>query len=193
MNKEKWIILGIILSGLLGVIGFSFAYFVAGVSIDGNNSAITEMEPSKYTKVTYDAGTSALDITNAIPGTISNKDFTININPPKADTVTYAIKIKINNNSFTVCNDSTYVVGTNECDKTVEELVYTLKEGDTVIGTGSLAGVTSDVELAKLTKNVSLNTTYNYSLIIDFKRTNADQNHNANKSLTGNIEVQFAK
>lgn len=192
MNKEKWIILGVLLSGFLGVIGFSFAYYVAGVSIDGNNSAKTEMEPSKYTKVTYNAGTSSLNITNAIPGTLSTKDFTININPPKEDTVTYTIKLKINNNSFTVCNDSTYVVGTNECDKSVEELTYTLKEGDTVIGTGSLAGVTSDMELAKLTKNVTVNTTYNYSLTINFKRTNADQNHNANKRLIGNIEVQFA-
>ena len=191
MKNKILIAIGILLVITLGV---SFAYFVSGIAIGGSGSNASGTT-AELLKVSYDAGTSILSGTGLIPGTNTSKTFTV-IVTPGSDTneATYAIKLNISNNTFVKCDDSNYNSMSNACTKNAQELVYTIKDSSgNVIKTGDLTGKSGEVVLATETKTVSAATEYTYTLEIEFKETNADQNHNMNKSITGNVKVEFAE
>lgn len=194
-NKEKISKLLIVVGVLLVIgIGITFAYYMVGVVITGDGAA-NRGDAAELINVKYDAGTSKLIATGLMPGKSVSKTFDVTVTPVKdTNEVTYAVKLKISENTFEYCDDANYNTLTNECIKTAEELIYTLKDGNgSIIATGNLTAITNDLVLAKETKTVTTATTYNYVLEIEFVKTAADQNHNINKTITGEVKVEFAE
>lgn len=208
--KEKLLILGLIACTLTVGLGFSFAYFLNSVGVQGDG-ATTNLKTVSMSHVVYDAGESALVMEDAIPGnSSSSKGFKITLSPAKnangeviSTEVTYAIKMNITKNDFVKCTDANYDALTNDCEKDAQELTYRLKDssGNVVTGgTGDLTGVTDSIVIAKETKTISAETDFNYTLEITFNDTNHDQNHNMSVEETGkvvefkgNVIVEFAE
>jgi len=189
---KKSVLLGIIGVLLVVGVGITFAYFASGVEVSGEGSTV-ELQPGDMIKVTYDAGDSSLSSNNLIPGDTVSKTFTVTVTPTETEkTAVYAIYLDLTNNTFVKCDDSNYNSITNACIKDYEELTYTIKDGDNVLATGDLTGKTGKVKLLTETKTVDSETTFTYTLEITFHETNADQNHNMEKSLIGNVVVEFS-
>ena len=190
---KKNYLLGIIVTILIVSIGFAFAYFVSGINIGGEGSNVTVDTENEFIRVIYDAGNNPLT-GKLMPGDTISKDFTVTVIPTdKEKTATYAIYMDITENTFVKCTEDNYDSLTNACTLNAEELTYTLKDNDgVVLASGDLTGVTGKVRLAKETKTVDTETTFNYTLEITFEETNADQNHNQNKTINGDVIVEFA-
>ena len=189
---KKSVLLSIIGVLLVVGVGITFAYFTSGVEVSGEGSTV-ELQPGDMIKVTYDAGDSSLNSTNLIPGDTVSKTFTVTVTPTETEkTAVYAIYLDLTNNTFVKCDDSNYNSITNACIKDYEELTYTIKDGDNVLATGDLTGKTGKVKLLTESKTVDSETTFTYTLEITFKETNADQNHNMEKVMNGNIKVEFS-
>ena len=188
---KKSVLLSIIGVLLVIGVGITFAYFSSGVDVTGDGSTV-ELEPGDMIKVTYDAGDSSLNSTNLIPGDTVSKTFTVTVTPTETEkTAVYAIYLDLTSNTFVKCDDSNYNSITNACINGAEELIYTIKDGDNVLATGNLTGKTGKIELLKQSKTVDSETTFTYTLEITFHETNADQNHNMEKVINGNIKVEF--
>ena len=190
---KKNYLLGIIVTILIVSIGFAFAYFVSGINIGGEGSNVSVDTENEFIRVIYDAGNNPLT-GKLMPGDTISKDFTVTVIPTdKEKTATYAIYMDITENTFVKCTEDNYDSLTNACTLNAEELTYTLKDNDgVVLASGDLTGVTGKVRLAKETKTVDVETTFNYTLEITFVETNADQNHNQNKTINGDVIVEFA-
>ena len=187
---KKNIILAIALCVSLMVIGVSFAYFTSKTSVTGNGSDVT-LTPGDMLHVTYDAGSTALNLENAVPGTSANKDFSVKVTPTdNENTVTYAIVLNISANTFEKCASQT---ADNMCTVNANEVTYRLTDGTNELASGDLTEASGKVTLLKETKTASAETTYNYNLEITYVDTNADQNHNENKIFTSTLEVEFAE
>lgn len=196
-SLEKKVYLGLLVCLLVSIIGTSFAYFVSTAAIDGEGGK-TNMKTADLIGVKFDAGDSSINLQNIMPGTGKEKSFNITVSPTSSlQQVTYAIYLNISTNSFVKCTDENYVAedpNKNACIKNAEELVYKLMDEDgTVIATGDLLEKNGKLLLSKETKNVTVETTFNYKLDVTYKDVNADQNHNANKSFGGVISVEFAE
>ena len=188
---KKSVLLSVIGVLLVVGVGITFAYFTSGVEVSGSGSTV-ELQPGDMIKVTYDAGDSSLSSNNLIPGDTVSKTFTVTVTPTKTEkTAVYAIYLDLTNNTFVKCDDSNYNSITNACIKDYEELTYTIKDGDNVLATGDLTGQTGKIKLLTETKTVDSETTFTYTLEITFHETNADQNHNMEKVINGNIKVEF--
>jgi len=190
--KKNYNLFIIVLILLIMGIGVSFAFYTASVSQSGSGSSGTG-RTHNLIKVTYDAGSSTLSSSNLTPGNTISKTFKVTTTPGSNATSTkYAIKLNISSNTFVKCTDSNYNSVSNACTKNAEELTYTLKDASgTAISTGDLTGKTGTVVLATETKSVLSTVTHNYTLEITYKNTNADQNHNMNKTISGNVKVEF--
>ena len=189
---KKSVLLSIIGVLLVIGVGITFAYFSSGVEVSGSGSTV-ELQPGDMIKVTYDAGDNSLSSTNLIPGDTVSKSFTVTVTPTETEkTAVYAIYLDLTNNTFVKCDDSNYNSITNACIKDYEELTYTIKDGEDVLATGNLTGKTGKVKLLTETKTVDSETTFTYTLEITFHETNADQNHNMEKVINGNIKVEFS-
>ena len=188
IGKKNMILSSIICVSIV-LIGISFAYYTSQVIFSGSGSTASG-STANLIKVTYDAGSSALNLENAIPGDIASKNFSIKITPTTSEkTVTYAIMLDISNNTFEKCTDNS-----NGCTLNANELTYTLKDSDgSTLASGDLTEATGKITLYKETKTVDVETTFNYTLEINFVETNADQSHNTNKEMAGSIKVEFAK
>ena len=196
-SVEKKIYLGLLVCLLVSVVGTSFAYFVSSTTINGEGGR-TNMTTADMVDVKFDAGDSAINLQNAMPGLGKEKGFAVMFTPTSnAKTVTYAIKLNITENTFVKCDDTNYKAdepNQNLCTKDAEELVYTLMDEDgNVLATGDLLGKTEGIILKKETKTADVETTFNYKLNVTYKDTKADQNHNANKSFAGSLSVEFAQ
>ena len=188
---KKSVLLSIIGVLLVVGVGITFAYFTSGVEVSGDGSTV-ELDPGDMIKVTYDAGDNSLSSNNLVPGQTLTKTFTVTVTPTsKENTASYSIYLDLTDNTFVKCDDSNYNSITNACIKDYEELTYTIKDGDNVLATGDLTGKTGKVKLLTETKTVDSETTFTYTLEITFKETNADQNHNMEKVMNGNIKVEF--
>ena len=172
---KKNVILASVICVSIMVIGVSFAYFSSGISVGGSGANAT-FEPGDMIKVSYDAG-EALNMENAIPGTTTSKDFSVTVTPTDTENSTkYAIVLDISNNEFT---------GTNE-------LTYVLKENNSEVASGDLTTANGKTTLTTITTTTGTEVTYDYTLEISFKNTGSDQNHNANKTFTSNLKVEFS-
>ena len=167
---------------------------MSGVRVDGDGSDISG-DTANLIEVEYDAGSEVVDVDGVVPGDIVTKEFDIIIRPTEIEKeAIYAIKLNIDNNTFIKCDDSNYDSITNACTKDAEELVYRLKDNDNqVIAEGSLMSLTGEQTLIVETKEVNSETTYHYTLEIEFVETNTDQNHNENKTFSGRVIVEFAE
>ena len=196
-SVEKKIYLGLLVCLLVSVVGTSFSYFVSSTTINGEGGR-TNMTTADMVDVKFDAGDSAINLQDAMPGLGKEKGFAVIFTPTSnTKTVTYAIKLNITENTFVKCDDTNYKAdepNQNLCTKDAEELVYTLmdEEGN-VLATGDLLGKTEGIILKKETKTADVETTFNYKLNVTYKDTKADQNHNANKSFAGSLSVEFAQ
>ena len=192
--KKNYNILSVVAVLLIVGIGFTFAYFMSGVRVDGDGSDISG-DTANLIEVEYDAGSEVVDVDGVVPGDIVTKEFDIIIRPTEIEKeAIYAIKLNIDNNTFIKCDDSNYDSITNACTKDAEELVYRLKDNDNqVIAEGSLMSLTGEQTLIVETKEVNSETTYHYTLEIEFVETNTDQNHNENKTFSGRVIVEFAE
>ena len=189
MKSKLFVGLGVLI--VIGV-GISFAFYMIRASVEGTGAKTTAK--ADLLKVTYDAGDNKL--TGTInPKDIISKNFRVNVTPTKGiNKVTYAIKLKIEENTFVKCSDDNYNSLSNDCEKEASELIYTLKDSSgLVLKTGDLTGVTGEVNILLETKTVTTSTDYNYTLEITFKDTGKDQNHNMNKNISGKVEVEFAE
>ena len=177
---KKNVILAVVLCISISVIGISFAYFTSGVTVSGEGSK-TELKPADMLKVSYDAGSNSINLANAMPGTTASKDFSVTVTPTESEkSVTYAIVLDISSNNFEKVN--------------VNELEYTLKSKEgSVLSSGDLTEAQGKITLLKETKKVETATTFEYSLEITYKETGSDQNHNANKTFSSNLKVEFAE
>ncbi len=189
MKSKLFVGLGVLI--VIGV-GISFAFYMIRSSVEGTGAKTTAK--ADLLKVTYDAGD------NKLAGTINPKDtisknFRVNVTPTNGiNKVTYAIKLKIEANTFVKCSDANYNSLSNDCEKEASELIYTLKDSNgVVLKTGDLTEVTGEVNILLETKTVTTSTDYNYTLEITFKDTGKDQNHNMNKNISGKVEVEFAE
>ncbi len=198
MHKfEKLSIIAIVACLSIGVIGYSFAYFLVGINITGSGASASG-STSDLLKVKYTAG-SALTLNNIYPGSGSGtKSFTVSVTPTsKMKSTKYAIKLKITKNGFRKCTSSNKTA-TNDCTLDAEELVYTLTDSSGTEHKGDLTDGTTMIGEKTLfthtTPTLSAKTDYNYTLAIDFKDTGADQNHNTGSGVgfTATVEVVFA-
>ncbi|MBE6154132.1 MAG: hypothetical protein E7163_00950 [Firmicutes bacterium] len=192
MKRNGKLLLIILLLVLVVTIGISYAYFIIGVNFNVDTDENYGKAPGLL-KVDYNAGTSALTANGIMPGDSISKDFSVTVTPTDRVTVTYVIKIDIDTNTFKKCDDTTWLDFENECIKNANELVYTLKDDKgIIIANGYLEGKTGDIIIEKKEKKVTAKTTYNYNLTLEFKDTDADQNHNVNATFIGNLIVEFA-
>ena len=192
---KKNTIIGIVVVLLVLGIGISFAYFVSGILVSGNGSNIS-ITPGDMLKVEYDAGSSNLLGNKLMPGDSVSKDFSVTITPTETEKeVIYGIFINLTNNTFVKCDDSNYDELTNVCSKGEEEISYTLTNKDTeeILASGDLTGKSGKIRLITEEKEVESKRVFNYTITITFKDTGKDQNHNQNKGIEGNIEVEFAE
>ena len=192
---RKNIIIGVVGVLLVVGVGISFAYFVSEVLISGSGSSVTAT-PGDMIQVIYDAGDAPLNGSGLIPGDSVSKDFTVTVIPTDTEKeATYGVFLDITNNSFVKCDDTNYNDLTNICTKDAEELTYTItdKDSNTVLATGDLTGATGKIKLLTETKTVDTETPFNYTITIAFKDTGADQNHNQNKTFTGDVVVEFSE
>ena len=193
---KKNYVLSVIAVLLIVGIGFTFAYFMSGVNVSGDGSDVTVTPGNSMIEVEYDAGNTPLTGSNLIPGDSSSKEFTVTATPSEVEKdVTYAIYLDITNNTFVKCDDSNYNSITNACTINAQELTYTIRDtnSNTILASGDLTGVTGRVKLLTEMKTVDTQTEYNYTITITFAETNGDQNHNQNKTFTGNIVVEFSE
>ena len=189
---KKNIILAIALCICISVIGVSFAYFVSGVNLTGDGSSVNGTT-ADLIKVTYDAGTSAIDLKNAVPGESVSKEFSVKVEPVENEnTATYHIVLNISANDFEKCTTQNQNED-NNCTVNANELTYTLSDNTGVRASGDLTEANGKVVLLKETKTVSTEETFNYTLELTYVNTGADQNHNENKIFTSNLEVEFAE
>ncbi len=189
MKSKLFVGLGVLI--VIGV-GISFAFYMIRANVEGTGAKTTAK--ADLLKVTYDAGDNKL--TGTInPKDIISKNFRVNVTPTKGiNKVTYAIKLKIEANTFVKCSDANYNSLSNDCEKEASELIYTLKDSNgLVLKTGDLTEVTGEINILLETKTVTTSTDYNYTLEITFKDTGKDQNHNMNKNISGKVEVEFAE
>ena len=192
---KKNVLVGVIAVLLVLGIGISFAYFVSGVLVSGNGSNVS-ITPGDMLKVEYDAGSSNLLGNKLMPGDSVSKDFSVTITPTETEKeVIYGIFINLTNNTFVKCDDSNYDELTNACEKGVSEITYTIKDKDsnTELARGDLTGKSGKIKLLTEEKEVESKRVFNYMITITFKDTGKDQNHNQNKGIEGNIEVEFAE
>ena len=189
---KKNVILAIAICVAITLVGVSFAYFISGVLFTGEGSDVS-LTPGDFIKVSYDAGT-AIDLQNALPGATAQKDFTITVSPTDTEKkATYSIYLDISNNTFEKC-DSTNQTADNMCTIGANEITYVLKDdSDNELASGDLTEATGKIELLKETKEVETQTVYNYTLELSYINTGADQNHNASKTFTSNLKVEFAE
>ena len=189
---KKNVILAIVICVTITLVGVSFAYFISGVLFTGEGSNVS-LSPGDFIKVSYDAGT-AIDLQNALPGATAQKDFTITVSPTDTEKkATYSIYLDISNNTFEKC-DSTNQTADNMCTIGANEITYVLKDdSDNELASGDLTEATGKIELLKETKEVETQTVYNYTLELSYINTGADQNHNASKTFTSNLKVEFAE
>ena len=192
---KKNVLVGVIAVLLVLGIGISFAYFVSGVLVSGKGSDVT-LEPGDMFKVEYDAGSSKLVGNKLMPGDSVSKDFSVTITPTETEKeVMYGIFINLINNTFVKCDDHNYDELTNACEKGAKEITYTIKDKDTnrELARGDLTGKSGKVKLLTEEKEVESKTVFNYTITITFEDTGKDQNHNQNKGIEGNIEVEFTE
>ena len=192
---KKNVLIGVIAVLLVLGIGISFAYFVSGVLVSGKGSDVT-LEPGDMLKVEYDAGSSKLVGNKLMPGDSVSKDFSVTITPTTTEKeVMYGIFLNLTNNTFVKCDDHNYDELTNACEKGAKEITYTIKDKDTnrELARGDLTGKSGKVKLLTEEKEVESKTVFNYTITITFEDTGKDQNHNQNKGIEGNIEVEFTE
>lgn len=193
-KNEKLLLFGIMFCMFVGLTGYSFAYFVKETRVEGSGTNVGGTT-AELIKVVYDAGASTLDLVNATPKMKASKNFAITITPTEDQkTVKYAIKLNIEGNTFEKCSDDNYDAINNACLKDAEEIVYYLKDNSNqILATGDITGKTGEFVLYTREYTVSNETIINYTLEIEYKDTNSDQNHNMNKTLNGIVKVEFAK
>lgn len=192
---EKIILSICLLMSIVAIGGYSFAYYTSNVSIEKGEDSHSSLTTADLIKVEYDSGSSNLSLLDGYPGLSSDKNFTVKVTPTSYQkSATYNIKLVINSNTFKVCKDdnNTYT-SSNQCVKNAQELVVTLtdNEGNTHIKDITSAQVNDEILLFTDTKSPTSATIYNYNLKVEFKNTNADQNHNASKSLDAELKVEF--
>jgi len=192
---EKVIVIVCLLMAVVAIGGYSFAYFTAGVRVESDGGAKVNANTADLIKVEYDSGISKLSLLDAYPGISSSKNFTVKVTPTSYQTTaTYNIKLVINNNTFKVCADDNNTYSeTNKCIKNAQELVVTLidNEGNSHTKDITTSLANDEILLFTDTKKPTSATLYNYSLKVEFKNTNADQNHNVNKILDAELKVEF--
>ena len=192
---KKNVLVGVIAVLLVLGIGISFAYFVSGVLVSGKGSDVT-LEPGDMLKVEYDAGSSKLIGNKLMPGSSVSKDFSVTITPTETEKeVMYGIFLNLTNNTFVKCDDHNYDELTNACEKGAKEITYTIKDKDTnrELARGDITGKSGKIKLLTEEKEVESKTVFNYTITITFEDTRKDQNHNQNKGIEGNIEVEFTE
>lgn len=195
-RNEKLLVLGIVVCLLVGIIGYSFAYFTSSVRVEGSG-AKQDISTADIIKVEYDAGIKTLALENVVPGAKASKEFNVNITPTKDQkSAKYAISLNITDNTFTKCSTKT---SDNDCEVNASEVVVTLKR---TIDGGAPEELVSNIDITSTTGNVNLFTedltftdtdahVYAYKIEVSFINTGSEQNHNTNKNLTGTINVAF--
>ena len=192
---KKNVLIGVIAVLLVLGIGISFAYFVSGVLVSGKGSDVT-LEPGDMLKVEYDAGSSKLVGNKLMPGDSVSKDFSVTITPTETEKeVMYGIFLNLTNNTFVKCDDHNYDELMNACEKGAKEITYTIKDKDTnrELARGDLTGKSGKIKLLTEEKEVESKTVFNYTITITFEDIGKDQNHNQNKGIEGNVEVEFTE
>lgn len=194
MSDKKFLIIGVVVCVLVIGIGITFAYFTSGVNVTGDGSNVTGTT-AELIDVEYDAGSTAINLANAIPGASASKNFTITVTPTdNENSVTYAIVLDIASNTFEKCDDANYNANSNACVRDANEITYRLTSNDgSVNESGDLTEQTGKVTLLTETKTVDAQTTFDYTLEITYVNTGSDQNHNESKTFTSNLKVEFAE
>lgn len=185
-NDEKLIMIAIMVCALAGLFGFSFAYFTVGAPVPTGSAGdgISATTIDNLNNTTFNAGTK-LNLENAYPGAKDSKTFSVNLG---TETASYTIKLNITRNTFEKCTNENYAADSNECELDANEITYTLKRGSQVIK--------ENVDITTATGAITLATEnqtgkVNYTLEVEYHETNKDQNHNMNKILEAELDVEF--
>lgn len=192
-SDKKNLVLGIIIVAIVMTIGISYAYFTANTSSTGDGSEINA-STIELIKVEYAAGES-LTLTNAIPGDDVEKVFTVKVTPTSSDdSVKYNIIWDITENTFAECDAATSAA--SGCKVGEEELKWELYlDGEEeALNSGYVDNDENEQTITLYTADtgtLATTTTYEYKLVVTFIDTEADQNHNAEKTLSGTIEVEL--
>lgn len=190
---EKTIMIVMLVVAIVAIGGYSFAYFTTGTNFVKGSGGNASAKTADLIKVEY-SSTKKINLENAVPGNSDTKTFNVKVTPTDSQkSATYKIKLVVNSNEFKKCDDTTYIANSNVCTRNAEELVLTLTDGEGNAYTKDLTGVANGEEIliATETKNPSGEQNYSYTLKVEFMNTNADQNHNRNKSLDAELKVEF--
>ena len=181
MNKK--LLIGIVVVLLLSVVGYSFAFFTANITGEGQENIVT----AGTLRLVYKDG-QEVKLSNAKPGDTITKTFTVS-NTGTLDT-TYDIIYKNLINeiekdelvvSYTCISYSGYVDSENKgqvsgtCNNLSSQIVpYSIESTDNII--------TEDISIPSTI-------THEYTLIFTFTETNKEQNYNQNKKFSTLINI----
>ena len=192
---ENYLLIGIITFGLLISGSYSFAYYSVGVKnseLSISNTNTTGPLPM----VIFDAG-NLIQGNSLSPGNSITKTFNVEFTPNNDfNSATYTIDLNTTVNTFTKCTDNNTYSG---CLLNANELVYRLYRQ---IGTGDKELIVTETDITGFTGHKTISETirsnnnidkinYYYTLEIEFKNTNANQNYNENKVYSGEINVYY--
>ena len=169
---------------LVAIVGATFAYF--SISVTGNeNASSIKVTTAKVGGVTFSGTGAEISVNNAYPGWTATRTFTIQTDSTSdaSASVQYQIILHstevglssaaVSKHDFVYDLDGT---GDNaQADKTNEDMPTTV--GDTVIGTGTLAGAGAS---------------HSYSFTVTLKESSTDQNELQGKSYYGIIQIVVA-
>lgn len=190
-KKDLFLVVGIFLAVIAVIV---VAYLLVSGN-DNNGDKEKDKTPTELVTVKYDKDSSVLTAKDMSPNDTIKKPFEVIVTPINGvKTGTYTLQLVLSNNTYEYCDDDNYNAKTNACIKNEKELIYSLKDKDgKELASGNLTGVIGEVDILTETKKVEKSTGFDYTLEIKYKSTGKAQNHNKNKTVTGDIKVIFAE
>lgn len=165
IKKYKFVVLGIVLSLVITIVGFSYAYYNANVTIVSETQTIIR---SKKLALTFN-DTKEVNSTDMMPGKSVVKTF--NVVSTAEDTVTYNIKFNDITNTYN------------------EDVVFTLiKDGKEVVTQTPLPD-TSEKEYIYTTIDIEPGVTHDYVLKITYLSTDKEQVLSKDDIFRGTVEI----
>ncbi len=174
MERNKKIIISVvgIILVLLGLIGFTYGYYLTNIRGNTNDKSITVS--LETLELTYDDGNGFIEAKDVLPGEeITTKKFTIT-NTGTKKVVNYTVYLEDVVNTFA---DKSDLDLTLKCSSTNG----TCNGNEMIFPSSNSLLVLNDIEVGEV---------QSYELKVVFKETNDDQTDNMQKNISGNIIIK---
>lgn len=174
MERNKKIIISVvgIILVLLGLIGFTYGYYLTNIRGNTNDKSITVS--LETLELTYDDGNGFIEAKDVLPGEeITTKKFTIK-NTGTKKVVNYTVYLEDVVNTFADKSDLDLTLKCSSTKGTCNGNEMTFPSSNSLL-------VLNDIEVGEV---------QSYELKVVFKETNDDQTDNMQKNISGNIIIK---